>query len=112
MVLNMSLSGTTPNEPKSAIRVWWWTSVPYLFVYSVLVILFRPTPGILAHILFPFLIAFWLTLYSSVGWFVVMVVRTAVARRIAPANPAMLVTSLVASVIGLYLEFFWTANMG
>ena len=61
-VRNERLSGTSDTGPTPALRVWWWTSVPYLFVYSALVIVFRPSPGVLAHILFPFLIAFWLSL--------------------------------------------------
>jgi len=106
------MSEATARGPISIIRVWWWTAVPYLLVYSILVILLRPSPGILAHIFFPFLIAFWLALYSCIGWLIVIVVRVAVARRLAPANLTMLLVSLVASLIGLYLEFFWTGNMG
>ena len=96
----------------SVIRVWWWASVPYVLVFSTLILWFRPYPGLLVHVYYHFLIAFELALYPCIGWLVVILVRAAVTRRLAPASLAMLLASMVASLIGVYLEFFWTGNMG
>lgn len=68
------MSETSPAPVRSTIRMWCYASVPYLLL-SVLVILLRPTPGMLAHIFFPFLIAFWLALYICIAWTIVTIVR-------------------------------------
>lgn len=107
-----SMSKTSPTPVRSTIRIWCYASVPYLLLYSVLVILLRPTPGMLAHIFFPFVIAFWLALYICIAWTIVTFVRVVMARQIARSRLAMLLASLAASVIGLYVEFLWPGNVG
>jgi hypothetical protein len=116
---------TTPGSAKrSRLEIWWWTSVPYLLIFAALVLILKPTPGILAHILLPLLILFWVALYSSLAWVAVSLFRMAwslvsllwgVHRRPMPvtlSSIGSLVLGIAACLLGVYLEFFWTGNMG
>ncbi len=89
------------------LEIWWRLSVPYLLCFSLLVLIFRPTPGTLAHVLLPFLLAFWLTLYSSIAWTAVALIS-----KIKPGlwgrTPSLrLWLAIVASIVGGYLQFFF-----
>lgn len=117
---------TTPNSTNpSRLEIWWWTSVPFLLVFAALVLILKPTPGILAHILFPLLISFWAVLYSSLAWIVVtcfqILWRMVSVIRGVPGGESSRVTfggllrlilGIAACLLGVYLEFFWAGNMG
>jgi hypothetical protein len=92
-------------------RLWWWLSVPYAFAFSVLVLLFRPSPGMLAHVLFPLLLPFEVAWCSSILWTVAAMTRAIIKRRASGLDVAMILMATVASVVSVYTRFFWTDNL-
>jgi len=89
----------------SRVEIWWWLSVPYLLVFAILVVVLRPTPGILAHIFWPLLILFWISLCSSLAW-----ILFSFARRISSAIALSLYKlglALVGCALGVYIQLFW-----
>jgi hypothetical protein len=90
---------------------WWWICVPYVFLFSTAVILLKPTPGILAHILWPLLILFWIALPASMVWTVAKVTNVLLRRRLAGSDVATLIAAAASSLLGIYLQFFWAGNL-
>jgi hypothetical protein len=93
------------------ITKWWWVCVPYVFLFSAVVILLKPTPGILAHILWPLLVLFWIALPASMVWTVAKVTSLILRRQLARWNVATLIAATASSLLGIYLQFFWAGNL-
>ena len=89
---------------------WWWACVPYAFLFSSVVIPVT-TPGVLAHILWPLLILFWIALLASMIWTVAKVTRVLSRRQLARSDVATLIAAAVSSLLGIYFQFFWAGNL-
>jgi hypothetical protein len=98
-------------EISGSMRLWWWLSVPYAFLFSVLVLLFQPTPGMLAHVLFPLLLPFELAWCSSILWTFATAIRMFMKRRASRLDIAMVAAAATASMLSVYVRFFWTDNL-
>jgi hypothetical protein len=96
---------------RSAMVVWWWTSVPYLLIFTLMVLTFKPTPGFLAHVILPLLLLFWMTLYSSLAWVLVALVIAVRRPAVRFFNLTRLALGIAAALLGVYLEFFWAGNV-
>ncbi len=89
---------------------WWWVCVPYVFLFSTVVILLKPTPGVLAHILWPLLILFWFALLASMVWTIAKITSLVLHRQVAGSDVATLIAATASSLLGIYLQFFWAGN--
>lgn len=56
------------NMRQRLITLWWWASVPLTLLAIVILKIFRPTPGYMAHVLWPITVVFYFALLSSVVW--------------------------------------------
>jgi hypothetical protein len=90
---------------------WWWFCVPYVFLFSTVVILLKPTPGVIAHIVWPLLILFWIALLASMVWTVAKVTSVLLRRQLAGPDVARLIAAAASSLLGIYLQFFWAGNL-
>lgn len=82
-------------------NIWWWTSVPYSLLFLALVQMFHPSPGYMAHVLFPFTILFWIVLPSSAVWTVVRLITLAIYR----SNPISMKNKIMV-LLGNVTSFF------
>lgn len=92
---------------RTLIDLWWWSSIPYTLLFAVLVLVLRPSPGILSHVILPLLDLFELTLWSSISWIVVsfamIIVRTR-SSALTLRDKGMLATGIASCIAGVYLE--------
>jgi hypothetical protein len=94
---------------RSKTETWWWVSVPYSLCFVVLALLIRPTPWTLGHLLFVFVVAFWLALLSTVAWTLASLLMS-----FGRGNPwtvkrsAMLALGLLASLLGISWTLLWS----
>jgi hypothetical protein len=94
-------------SPPDVFDIWWWASAPYTLVFALFVVVIRPSPGFLAHVILPFLYLFELTLVSAALWSIWFVLSCLVSPRSRSARLArawMLVVALLACVLGVILE--------
>ena|SRR5437879_4644962 len=95
---------TTPSDvARTAMNLWWWTSFPYSLLFLALVQVFHPSPGYLAHVLFPFTILFWIVLLSSTAWTLVSLFTLAIRRSkpMTTMNKVMVLLGILTSFFGL-----------
>lgn len=56
------------NFSQLVMKVWWWIAVPYTLIMIGFLKVLRPSPGYMAHELYPLTNVFWILLPSSVVW--------------------------------------------